>query len=322
MKIEVIEMEKGAIIRFRLSFVFILVSVALSAAPRIVVSIKPIHSLVANLTEGVTTPLLFIQSTTSPHHAMVKPSELQLLTQADLFFFVGENLEHYLSSILKKLPPTVTVVSLLEIPGLNLIHSDPHIWLDPIRMISVTQAITKKLIKIDPIHQTQYQRNAGNLQKKLQQLHEKLLIQLKPIQNQSFLTFYDAYAYLNERYHLQKGHGMVQHPEQPLGAYQLVRLKKQIDQGQFACLFQEKNFSAKTIQILNESKKIPIGTLDVFGTHLPTGPLQYFEMMSQLARTLLKGLAPPQAARSCIVPLCLLDLYSAEQICPLEHANG
>lgn len=271
-----------------LSFVFILVyAVMLSAAPRILVSIKPIHSLVANLTEGITTPLLFIQSTTSPHYAMVRPSELQLLTQADLFFFVGENLEHHVSSILKKLPPNVTVVSLLEIPGLKLIHSDPHIWLDPMRMIHVTQTITKKLIQIDPIHQAQYQKNAGNLQKKLQTLHEKLLIQLKPIQNQSFLTFYDAYAYLNERYHLQKGHGMVQHPEQPLGAYQLVHLKKQIDQGQFVCLFQEEGFSIKTIQILNESKKIPIGTLDAFGTHLPTGPLQYFEMMSQLASTLL-----------------------------------
>lgn len=275
------------IIRLSLSVVFILLyAVSLSAAPRIVVSIKPIHSLVANLTEGVTTPLLFMQGATSPHHVMVKPSEMQLLTQADVFFFMGKNLEHPIAAIVKKLPSSVKVVSLLEIPQLNLIRSDPHIWLDPIRMIRVTQTITEKLIQIDPCHRPQYQRNFEKLQKKLRQLHETLWIQLKPIQDQPFLTFYDAYTYLKERYQLHKGHGMVQHPEQAFSAYQLIRFKKQIDNGQLGCLFQEAGFSKKTLQMLNESKKISMDTLDVFGIHLSPGPLQYFEMMTQLAKTL------------------------------------
>lgn len=264
------------------------------AAPQIVASIKPIHSLVANLTEGVTSPSLLMQNTTSPHHYTIRPSEMKLLTEASLLLLIGEGLEQNLIKVAKTLPAHVKVMELLKTPDLELIpyrktpandstSYDPHIWLDPLRMIQVVKNIAKQLIGMDPIHQEKYQANSEALQEKLKALHQMLLAELKPIEDKHFLTFHDAYAYLIERYHLKNADFVVQHPERPLSAEQLSNLSQQVKQGKFACLFQEKEFPSKAITVLTEHTKIQTGILDPIGNRHPPGPTQYFKMMLELA---------------------------------------
>jgi zinc transport system substrate-binding protein len=66
------------------------------AAPQVVVSIKPIHSLVAAVMEGVGEPQLLIKGAGSPHGYSLRPSEAQMLAKADLVIWVGEGLETFL----------------------------------------------------------------------------------------------------------------------------------------------------------------------------------------------------------------------------------
>ncbi len=66
------------------------------AAPQVVVSIKPIHSLVAAVMEGVAEPQLLIKGAGSPHGYALRPSEAQMLADAELVVWVGEELETFL----------------------------------------------------------------------------------------------------------------------------------------------------------------------------------------------------------------------------------
>ena len=66
------------------------------AAPKVVVSIVPIHSLVAGVMKGVGEPSLLIPVGTSPHTYNLKPSDARSLQSADLVVWVGEGLENYL----------------------------------------------------------------------------------------------------------------------------------------------------------------------------------------------------------------------------------
>ena len=52
-------------------------------SPSIVVSIKPLHSLVSSVTRGVTDPVLLFEGFSSPHTAQLKPSMMRTLHSAD-----------------------------------------------------------------------------------------------------------------------------------------------------------------------------------------------------------------------------------------------
>jgi len=92
------------------------------AKPEIVVSIKPVHSLVAGVTKGVTEPYLLIPGAASPHTYSMKPSDAQALESADVVFWIGENLETFMVRPLDALAGQATVVELAEAPDVTLLE--------------------------------------------------------------------------------------------------------------------------------------------------------------------------------------------------------
>jgi len=90
--------------KFRLFFLTLLLATNPFANPNIVVSIKPIHSIVSNLTQGVSTPKLLLSSKQSAHHAHLKPSQLSHLEQADLVIIVHPDFEQGLSKSIRNIP--------------------------------------------------------------------------------------------------------------------------------------------------------------------------------------------------------------------------
>ena len=55
---------------------------AAAEAPRVVVSVKPIHSLVAGVMAGVGEPRLLVRGGASPHSFALRPSDARALSRA------------------------------------------------------------------------------------------------------------------------------------------------------------------------------------------------------------------------------------------------
>jgi zinc transport system substrate-binding protein len=89
------------------------------AAPDVVVSIKPIHSLVAAIMKGVAEPKLIVDGAASPHTFTMKPSNAKTLEGAGMVFWVGHGMEAFLEKPLEALASKATVVTLEEAPGLE-----------------------------------------------------------------------------------------------------------------------------------------------------------------------------------------------------------
>jgi len=89
------------------------------AAPNVVVSIKPIHSLVAAIMEGVAVPQVIVDGGASPHTYSLKPSNAKALENADVVFWVGDGLEKFLEKPLESLAGKATVVELDDAPGIE-----------------------------------------------------------------------------------------------------------------------------------------------------------------------------------------------------------
>ncbi|CVI57921.1 MULTISPECIES: zinc ABC transporter substrate-binding protein ZnuA [Agrobacterium] len=90
-----------------------------TAAPDVVVSIKPVHSLVAAIMRGVGEPQLIVDGAASPHTYNLRPSNARKLEKADVVFWVGPGLEAFLEKPLEALASKATVVELEDAKGLE-----------------------------------------------------------------------------------------------------------------------------------------------------------------------------------------------------------
>ena len=85
---------------------------------KVVASIKPIHSLASYLMDGVAKPDLIVDGYASPHGFAMKPSHAKMLQNADIVFWVGEDLENFLEKPLDSIAAKAEKIELMEIKGL------------------------------------------------------------------------------------------------------------------------------------------------------------------------------------------------------------
>ena len=101
------------------SSTILLSSPVAAAGPNVVASIKPVHSLVASIMQGVGEPALIVEGAASPHTYNMKPSNAAALQAAKVVFWVGPGLEAFLDKPLDALSAGAKVVELSEVPGLE-----------------------------------------------------------------------------------------------------------------------------------------------------------------------------------------------------------
>jgi zinc transport system substrate-binding protein len=99
---------------------------AAAAEPKVVVTIKPLHALVAQVMAGVGSPVLLVKGLASPHTYALRPSEARALNAADLFVRMSETVEPFTAKVVQSLPDTVQVLTLQEAPRVKLLSRRTH----------------------------------------------------------------------------------------------------------------------------------------------------------------------------------------------------
>ncbi len=94
---------------------------ALADVPTVAVDIAPVHSLVARVMDGIATPNLIVQPGASPHEYSLRPSEAQALQDADVVFWMGEDLTPWMEEAVETLATDASVTTLLEVDGTILL---------------------------------------------------------------------------------------------------------------------------------------------------------------------------------------------------------
>jgi zinc transport system substrate-binding protein len=276
----------------------------LSEPLRIVASIKPVHSIVASITDGITEPELLMHSNRSPHHYSLKPSERRLLANADLIFWIGPTMESFMPRILNSLEDKSKAVSLIQTQGLKLLsirqpshtdddehnhetdheHStmDAHIWLDTHNVDVLVDAISKEIIRIDPEHQQQYETNTKQLHDRISQLRKTLKQSLDTV-NKFFLTYHDGYQYFEKEFNLNN-RGFISSSELQPGARHISELKKLIKQQNIQCIFYDAPTEPPVLKTLLDNTKTRTYMLDPVGILIPPGKNTWFEIMDLLGK--------------------------------------
>jgi zinc transport system substrate-binding protein len=290
-----------------------------SAAPRIVVSIPPIHSLVANVTAGVGEPALLLRGGASPHDAALRPSQARLVTEADIVVWVGPSIEGFLARPIAAIANGAEIITLERAPGVRLLPArrgglwahehdtehnhastgqparhedhDGHIWLDPDNASAIVEFLADRLSAVDPVNAARYRHNAGATTRRLGRLAGDIEDRLQPVKQRRYLVFHDAYQYFENRFGTAAAGAVSIGPDRKPGARRLLELREFIRHEDIACLFREPQFEPALVRTIVEGTGARIGVLDPMGSGLPPGPNAYFDLMQGLAGNLAACLA-------------------------------
>jgi zinc transport system substrate-binding protein len=287
--------------------------------PDVVVSVKPLHALVAGVMEGVGTPYLLVRGAASPHDFTLRPSDAKALNGAELMVWVGPSLETFLEKPLTALGNGAVKLSLATADGVRVLPSraggvwedhdhshahdhghdhdhgdtgtDGHIWLDPRNAVAITQAVADNLAKLDPERAATYRANAQKQVAAITALDDELAAQLAPVKDRPFIVFHDAYHYLEDRYALAAAGAITVTPDQRPGAARLSQLRHAIGDAKAVCVFAEPQFEPALVKVLVEGTGVRTGTLDPEGANIPEGPALYPALMRFNAKALVDCLS-------------------------------
>ena len=310
----------------KIPFIFSILSLLTFFTPtnadiKVVASIKPIHSLASYLMDGVAKPDLIVDGYASPHGFAMKPSHAKMLQNADLIFWVGEDLENFLEKPLKSIAKKAEKIELMEIKGLQVLkfrernifddhddhghddhgkkdghddhddhdgheghhhgEFDPRIWLDPVNAKVILKEMAEHLIENDSKNEATYK---SNLKKALNDI-DKLTADVKAELNKSVasIVFHDAYQYFEERFNVNILGAFTVNTDVMPGAEQLKEIREVIEHDKVACVFSEPQFNPDIIKAVAKDMNIKTGVVDPLGATLNPGKSLYFDLIRNMS---------------------------------------
>ena len=81
---------------------------------KVVTTIKPLHSLISRIMETRGEPQLIIEGTNNPHTFVFKPSHAKMIEEADIVFWIGEDLEAFMEKPLNSLAKDTKKIAFMD----------------------------------------------------------------------------------------------------------------------------------------------------------------------------------------------------------------
>lgn len=148
-----------------------------------------------------------------PHLYKASEGDIHKLSNADIIFYNGLNLEGKMGDIFVKMArskPTVAVSDgidpkMLREPPEFQGHFDPHVWFDVKLWAMATQQVVKALSDYDPAHAAVYADNAKRYLAQLDTLDKwcKTQIAQIPKAKRVLITAHDAFGYFGRAYDIE-----------------------------------------------------------------------------------------------------------------------
>ena len=305
-------------------FTFILIFTSTVRAELLVVTtIKPLHSLISNVMNGVGEPSLIIEGSTSPHSFTLKPSHAKLLEEADIIFWIGEGIETFMEKPLESIVKDAKVISFMQMNNINKLtfreknifenhdedhddhdedhgdqhdedhdehegHNhgefDAHIWLDPNNAKEMVNEIAHELSNLDPLNKDKYIDNADKTILEIDNLIKNINQSIN--KDASFVVFHDAYQYFEKIFGVTSAGALTLNTDALPGAKQISDIQDVIKEKGVKCIFSEPQFNPKIIKTIAKDTDIKIGVFDPLGANINSDKSLYFSLIDNLSENL------------------------------------
>ena len=289
----------------------------LQAAPSVVVDIAPLHSLVSQVMEDVAKPKLIIPAEASPHQYTLRPSEAKALSDADVVFWISEDLTPWLEKALENLAGSAEKVEMLSLDRTTTYafregatfesHAhhdeeehegekhdeeehhddhegvDPHAWLDPENAKVWVKVISETLSKQDPENAAIYSRNAETATASLDALIAATQTQIDTLDQPKFIVFHDAYQYFEKRFGISAAGSISLGDAEDPSPARIQRIRETIQKLGVSCVFTEPQFNPGMVKnVFADTGVSTIGVMDPLGAEIATGSGHYSALIQAM----------------------------------------
>jgi len=153
------------------------------------------------------------------------PRQLSLLDGSEIYFRAGVPFEHGFMEKIRRTYPglrivdmrsNVEMISMSPVPGGEESHDhpkmrhdhgsgpDPHIWLDPGRLMIQADTVFEALSAREPEKRSYFRANLDDLKKELEKLREELSRKLAPFRGRSFMIYHPSLGYFADAFGLRQ----------------------------------------------------------------------------------------------------------------------
>lgn len=285
------------------------------AEVRVLTSIKPLQLIAAAVQDGVGSPDVLLPPGASPHHYALRPSDVRRVREAELLYWIGPDLEVFLSHVLEgRQAPSLAVQ---DIPDLHLrrfgeahrhdeeggpdAHGeeaehdehehdqahrpgslDAHLWLLPANARLIAARMAADLAQADPANAARYQANLAAFEQRLTATDGKLKARMAPLASKPFFVFHEAFDYFEEAYGLEHAGVFAVSGEVQPGARHVAAMREQLKAAGPSCVFSEPPLRPRLAQTLSDGLPVHLAELDALGFDLPAKPGSYERLLEQL----------------------------------------
>jgi zinc transport system substrate-binding protein len=252
-----------------------------------------------------------------PHDLELTPSQIVTLDDADLLLYIS-GFQPALEEAAQQSAPADSL-DLLSVKGLNLLTatedghdhghdegekhsdesdeeahsdeemvSDPHVWLDPERLIVVAKAVASKFSEVDPANSEKFESNLASFVTKLEDLDKKFVSGLGSCERNLIVTSHAAFGYLADAYGLTQEAISGLSPESEPTPKRLNEIGKEAKADGTTTIFFETLASPKVAQTLADDLNIEAAILDPI-EGISEGQT-YFSIMESNLKALQKAL--------------------------------
>jgi zinc transport system substrate-binding protein len=139
---------------------------------------------------------------TEPHDLELSTRSVDEIDRADLAIVLGDAFQPAVEDAARRRTGATLVA--LDAAGGRLRTDDPHVWLDPARMVGIVDAVATRLARVDPQHARTYRARAERYIATLQLLDRAYRNGLADCSRRILVTSHDAFGYLADAFHLEQ----------------------------------------------------------------------------------------------------------------------
>ncbi|MEK6256682.1 MAG: metal ABC transporter substrate-binding protein [Chloroflexota bacterium] len=222
-----------------------------------------------------------------PHTFQPSPKDLSLMTNADVVMIIGLDLESFLTPLFENAANDITVIAVSDenkVLSTAGGENDPHVWMDPNKVMDWLAPISNALAEIDPDNEHIYQGNAAQYRAALIELDAWIKEQVAsiPEANRLIVSDHNVFGYFANRYGMEvvgaiiPGYSTLAEPS----ARQLAALQDVIESRAVRAIFVSEASNTNLAQRIAEDTGVAIVSVYTGSLSAADGPAgSYVEMM-------------------------------------------
>lgn len=290
------------------TLVLALLPATVMAEPKVVVSLKPLELLVKAVATEDTWVTTLVGPGSNPHNYSMRPSQRRALGEADAVFWIGPEMETFLTRLLGG--DEFRARSHAFLPGeADVDHSeeghhhghdhdhhhhdsgdtenDPHIWLDPVRSLEMAREMHAVLKTLPGADATALDANLERFEQALKATEKKIHKQLEPARQLSLFTYHNAFTHFAEHYDLPLAGVLTTNPELSPGAKHIAKVQNQLGSATRPCLMTERPFNKDSWDPIIGDVAVSFTDWDPLATDIATTADGYTAFQQSLADSVL-----------------------------------